>query len=147
MDDLSIRTLSHGDEHTLDLLLHLYISVFGEPGYPENTDHLSPLLQNESVLFVVALMSEKLVGGVTGYLLPSLYGGYHELYIYDMAVSIDFQHRGIGSRLLDYLKAYCKSAGVHEMYVQADAPDLEARQFYKKNDGTESDVFQYNFRI
>jgi aminoglycoside 3-N-acetyltransferase I len=147
VDDLTIRMLKPGDEQILNDLLHLYISVFGEPELPANTDYLAQMLQKDSVSFSVAFMSGKLVGGASSYQLPSIYGNFSELYIYDVAVLPEFQRHGIGSHLLEFLKDYCKSAGIPEMYVQADAPDTEARQFYRKNGGKELDVFQYNFVI
>jgi aminoglycoside 3-N-acetyltransferase I len=147
MDYLSIRVLKPGDEKDLQRLLRLYIDVFGDRSMPKTIDYLATILQQDNTLFVVAYLNSDLVGGITAHILPSIYGNSNELYIYDMAVSQQHQRHGIGSKMLDFVKSYSKDHGIIDLFVQANAVDTGARNFYKKNGGLEEDVRHYDFRI
>lgn len=147
MKHIKIRILKLGDEDDLGKLLGLYTEVFGEPNQPNNTNYLGALLERDEVLFFAAYKSGALVGGLTAYLLPSIYGDYSELYIYDFAVSTTHQRQGMGSQLLDFLKEYSKKINVRNIFVQADAEDTHARDFYKKNGGIEEDVRHFDFKV
>ncbi|HEV2412763.1 MAG TPA: GNAT family N-acetyltransferase [Candidatus Saccharimonadales bacterium] len=147
MDELNIRKLEKGDEKDLVGLLKLYVEVFGDHDYPTDAGYLPALLENKAIMFVVAYSAGEVVGGLTAYVLPSIYGDYSDVYIFDMAVSTSHQRRGVGSQLLGFLKKYCRSIGVPDIFVQADAEDVHARDFYKKNGGAESDVRHYDFEL
>lgn len=145
--DLSIRILRPGDEKELQQLLQLYIDVFKDRSLPKDTDYLSAILQQVNTIFVAAELQGELVGGITAHILPSIYGKFKELYIYDMAVSEAYQRQGIGSQMLNFVKEYCKANGIIDLFVQADTVDTGARNFYKKNGGVEEDVRHYDFKI
>ena len=147
MQDISIRRLRSGNQQELEELLRLYIAVFGDRTLPTNTDYLAGLLQRDNTFFVAAFLGDELVGGLTAYLLPSIYGNYNELYIYDLAILTQHQRNGIGSKLLSFVKTYAFSVNAMEIFVQADTVDTEARNFYKKNGGVEEDVRHYNFTV
>jgi aminoglycoside 3-N-acetyltransferase I len=147
MDYLSIRLLKPGDEKDLQRLLELYIDVFGDRSMPKEMDYLAAILQQDNTLFFATFLNGELVGGITAHILPSIYGNFNELYIYDMAVTQSYQRHGIGSQMIDYVKAYSKDHGIIDMFVQADTVDTGARKFYKKNGGVEEDVRHYDFKI
>jgi aminoglycoside 3-N-acetyltransferase I len=147
MDYLSIRILKPGDEKELQHLLQLYVDVFGDRSMPKEIDYLASILQQENTLFVAAYLNNEIVGGITAHILPSIYGNFNELYIYDMAISQAHQRHGIGSKMLDFVKSYSKEHGIIDLFVQADAVDSGARNFYKKNGGVEEDVRHYDFKL
>jgi aminoglycoside 3-N-acetyltransferase I len=147
MDNIRITKLKPGDENKLKQLLDLYIEVFGEPDYPKSLDYLPALLQRPTVIFIIAEEGDEVIGGLTAHVLPSVYGDYSEIYMYDLAVTKKHQRHGVGSKLLASLKDFGKSSGVTEVFVQADTPDTEARNFYIKNGGIEEDVRHYGFPV
>src|SRR5215469_16921053 len=106
MNDISIRILSPEDITELEKLLRLYIEAFGESRYPSDTGYIKNLLSHDLITFVVAYKNNELVGGLTAYLLPSIYGDYNELYIYDMAVKEQYRSQGIGSHILTFVKEH-----------------------------------------
>ena len=147
MNDISYNKLGAGNIAELRSLLELYVKVFGDQHLPEDTTYLNELINAEQTFFFVAQREGHILGGATAYVLPSIYGAYNELYIYDMAVETEYQHQGIGSELLTYIKTYAKGMRVQTIYVQADAEDREARNFYLKNGGIEEDVRHYDFEL
>jgi GNAT superfamily N-acetyltransferase len=144
---VSFRKLETLDLQGLKELRELYKNVFGESMPEVSDEYLTGLLHSEQVVFFVAEKDHEVVGGVTAYRFPSLYGQGHEMYIYDMAVATTLQRQGIGSGLLDFIKNFCRSEGAKHLYVQADAVDTGARNFYLKNGGTEEDVRHYDFEL
>lgn len=114
---------------------------------PNDMNYLTAILQKDNTVFVAAYLNHELVGGLTAHVLPSIYGKFSELYIYDMAVSRAHQRHGIGSQMLEFVKSYCRENGIIDLFVQADTVDTGARNFYKKNGGVEEDVRHYDFKI
>jgi aminoglycoside 3-N-acetyltransferase I len=147
VSDIKYYRLASKNITELRALLELYIHVFGDQKMPEDTSYLSKRIASENTLFFVAEQDGVILAGATAYILPSIYGDYDELYIYDMAVHADRQRQGIGSALLGYIKEYAKAHGVRYIYVQADTEDIHARNFYKKNGGIEEDVRHYDFEV
>ena len=72
------------------------------------------------------------MGGLTVHLLPNYYEGGLMAYIYDVGVLPDFQGKGIGKQLITHLCEYCQAQGIQEAYVEAEAADIDALQFYRK---------------
>lgn len=102
---------------------------------PDKT-YLSDLLENEDFIVVVALDDGEVVGGLTVYVLRSYYESKPVAYIYDVGVHKDFQRKGIGLKLIEFLLAYCKENKFAYVYVEAEADDLDAIRFYEKTNST-----------
>ncbi|WP_374581606.1 N-acetyltransferase family protein [Frankia sp. CiP3] len=145
--DIYFRTLGSDDISALRQVGRLYLDVFDEEGPVLDDAYLRHLLEEGRALFFVAEAQGEVIGAVTAYMLPSVYGAYSEMYMYDMAVASAHQRQGIGGRLLTYIKQYCQAAQVKTLFVQADTPDTEARNFYRNNGGVEEDVRHYDFPI
>jgi aminoglycoside 3-N-acetyltransferase I len=143
----TFRRLEPTDMPALRALRTLYADVFGEPMHQASDDYLQGLLNDKSIVFFVAQAADAIIGGATAYHLPSLYGQHDELYIYDMAIRDEHQRQGIGSGLLDCIKDYAAIHAVSTVFVQADAVDKHARDFYLKNGGAEEDVRHYDFTV
>jgi aminoglycoside 3-N-acetyltransferase I len=146
--ELEIARLSPADYPLLHQLLGVYREAFGL------TDHIWPpsaylaqLLNNPTVTFMVATHQQKVIGGLTAYTLPSVYRQAAEVYLYDLAVRNDWQRKGVGTLLLQELIAHSTRLGIKEIFVQADAPDRHAIDFYAKNGGIPENVFHFSFPI
>lgn len=147
MSDISFRVLGPADHKALQDVQRLYAEVFEEEASALGDAYASRLLEDGRALFFVVEAGDQITGAATVYVLPSLHGEYNEMYIYDMAVASAQQRQGVGSHLLTYIKQYCKTVGVKILFVQADASDMNARSFYRKNGGIEEDVRHYDFTI
>jgi aminoglycoside 3-N-acetyltransferase I len=146
MDPVQFRKLEADDLDDLQQLRQLYHDVFQQEFPPVDYVYLQTLLASKDIMFFVAQKDNTIIGGTTAYLLPSLYGKYKELYLYDMAIGEPFQRLGIGSRLLEFVKEYCEKQQIKSFFLQADTDNIHAREFYQKNGGIEVDVRHYEFR-
>jgi aminoglycoside 3-N-acetyltransferase I len=147
MESIRYRKLDKNDIDAVRALLGVYVDVFKDQPMPDDMAFLEKRLRDDHIWFFVASKDDEVIGGLTAYVLPSIYGDRGEVYIYDMAIAEAYQRLGVGSGLLDHFKEYCASAGIKEFYLQADTEDIHAREFYKKNGGIEEDVRHYDFRV
>ena len=127
-------------------LISLYADVFEMEGFvPPANEHLHTLLTNPAISFLVALHDHKVVGGLTAYDLPSVYGPAAETYVYDLAVATAFQRQGVGAALLEKMRSVCECAGKREFFLQADVDDTHALSFYRATGGVEEDVRHFSY--
>ncbi|MEC4807232.1 MAG: GNAT family N-acetyltransferase [Jaaginema sp. PMC 1080.18] len=145
---ISYKKLQSTDLDLLKKLVKLYINVFEEKNIdlPRN-DYFQKLLENPNLIFLICLLENKVIGGATVHLLPSVYGDYSEAYIYDLAVATDYQRQGIGSGLLEELTRQLQSTKVREIFVQADFEDKHAMSFYQATGGQEENVRHYTYAL
>ncbi len=111
-------------------------------------NHLQSLLENESIVFFVAILEEqktkKVIGGLRAYILSSVYYASSEMYLYDLGVNPKFQRQGIATQLMENIKEYSKSLVYKELFVQADIEDLYTIDFYKKTGEQAADVIHFS---
>lgn len=148
MAKMTSRRLGNKDLNRLTALIKLYADVFEMDNF-ESTgpDYLNYLLKKDEIIFYTAEQGNDVVGGLTAYILPSVYSNKSEVYIYDLAIARNYQRQGIGTSLIENLKIYCKTINVHEIFVQADVVDNNALDFYRKIGGIEEDVRHFDFKI
>ena len=96
----------------------------------------------------IASSEDKIVGGLTVYVLEQYYHIKPLAYIYDLAVTASFQRKGIGKKLIDAVNNHCREQGFEEVFVQADKIDDYARDFYRKTRPTnEEDVSHFYYTL
>lgn len=145
---MHIKHLLHGDIAAFRQLLDVFADVFEMKDFsPPDDAYLKRLLAREEFIVLVANEIDTVIGGLTAYMLPSYYGRSSELYLYDLAVRTAFQRRGVGRKLLESLTAYCREHGVREFFVQADAPDEQALNFYSALGGIPEKVVHFTYPI
>ena len=142
------KKLTDSDLHHLIALIRLYEDVFEMRNFiMPNHDYLQTLLHQESPFFVVALLDDVVIGGLTAHILPSTYFPSSEIYIYDLAVRTEHQRKGIGRELIASLKKYCASLGMKEIFVQADIEDQHALDFYNATGGAAERVIHFSYSL
>lgn len=144
---MKIRKLNKEDREALLQLRKLYNEVFETESDNISFVYIDNLLKDERLLFLVAEQDNQIIGGLTAYILPSLYTEKSEVLIYDIAVKQSLQRKGIGNKLIDCLLDFCSQQGYKEIFVPALAEDTHACNFYKKAGGEEEDVKHYSFKI
>ena len=108
--------------------------------------YLDDLLGSPSLVALVALKGEEVVGGLVAYELRKLEQERSELYIYDLAVAAEHRREGIATALIDQLRAIAKRRGAYVVYVQADLVDEPAVALYTKL-GTREDVLHFDIPV
>jgi aminoglycoside 3-N-acetyltransferase I len=132
----------------LENLLCVYKEVFELSEYIlPNPGHVQSLLSNSAIIFLAAFDGTKVVGGLTAYVMPSVYSEKDEMYLYDLAILSDYQRQGIGRALLEELKEKARALNVSEFYVQADIVDEGALAFYRATGGIEEDVRHFGYPV
>jgi ribosomal protein S18 acetylase RimI-like enzyme len=146
--EVHIKKLGPGDTDQFAALINVFEEVFGMenllgtgPGYLES------LLKKESFMVYVALFGERVIGGLTAYVLPSYYFQSSEVYIYDLAVDPVFRRKGTGRKLIEAVKADCRALGLREVVIQADGMDQHAIDFYHATGGKSADVVHFSYPL
>ena len=110
--------------------------------------YLTDLLKQENFLAVAAKKDHLVIGGLTIYVLQQYYSTKPLAYIYDLAVLTEYQRKGIGQKIINYVTDYCRDKGFEEVYVQADKVDAHAIDFYRKTNPTaEEAVVQFSYHL
>jgi len=109
--------------------------------------HLQKILSEETFLSFVAVHDNKIVGGLTCYILPAYYVTSSSVYVFDLAVLPAFQRKGIGRMLIESVKEYSKNLGYKEVFLQTEVEDQHAIDFYRATEGFEEQtvLFSYPF--
>lgn len=131
-------------------LVKIFKDVFENEEQISENNQLGKLLSNPDFMVFVAKQNDKVVGGLTIYILHTYFGSKPVAYIYDVAVSSDFQGKGLGKSLIAEVCKYCKENGFEDAYVEAESDDVDAVNFYKKTKfSSEMNAihFTYNFEI
>ncbi|WP_375562657.1 GNAT family N-acetyltransferase [Bernardetia sp. OM2101] len=149
---ITYQKLTQQDLPLLKELIKIFEEVFEMEDFVlPNDNHLQSLLENERMVFFVAILEEernkKVIGGLRAYILPSVYYASSEVYLYDLGVNPNFQRQGIGTKLMENIKEYSKNLGYKELFVQADLEDNHAIDFYKKTGGKAADVIHFSYEL
>lgn len=128
--------------------IRLYEEVFEMENFEmPPAPYLRTLLEKEHIIFYAAVSGEEVIGGLTAYILDSVYSAAAEVYIYDLAVKAAHQRKGIGTRLIAELKNNCAKPGYKEVFVQAHIEDQHAVDFYHKTGGLPENVIHFSYSL
>lgn len=145
---MTYKKLGNKDFSFLEQLIRLYEEAFEMEDFSlPDVDYLQFLLDNENMIFYVAVSENQVVGGLTAHILPSVYVPTSEVYVYDMAVKPSYQRQGIGKQLLSELATECAKIGYQEIFVQADIEDIHALAFYQATGGEPADVVHFSYHL
>ncbi len=128
-------------------LIELLNEVFKEPNKVASERQLKKLLNKPDFYVIAAIQEDKVIGGLTAYELERYYTDKSELYIYDIAVKTELHNKGIGKKLVDYIKDYSTKNGIEEIFVEAHSEDEQAVKFYESAFGKSEKVDHFNFEI
>jgi aminoglycoside 6'-N-acetyltransferase I len=124
------------DPDRLTPFAELYVDVFNSPPWSEEWTvpialaRLGEIAGTPGFLGLAVLDEESVVGFVAGYGETFLDGT--DFYIKEMCVKTDRQRQGIGTALLDCLRARLTDDGVRKMYLLT-ARESSAEAFYAKS--------------
>jgi aminoglycoside 3-N-acetyltransferase I len=141
------RQLCAEDVRTLKQLLTVFADAFEEwdayqSAVPQD-EYLRSLLAKPYFIALVAVASDKVVGGLAAYVLEKFEQERREIYIYDLAVQELHRRKGIATRLINELRHVAHDRSAYVIYVQADKLDDAAIKLYESL-GTKQDVFHFD---
>ncbi len=132
---------------TLRSLLAVFADAFDDPErYLERQPsdaYLRDLLSGEMFLAVVAEIGTRVVGGLTGYVLPKCEQACREFYLYDLAVDHDHRRRGLATAMVERLKTLAAERAFDGIFVQAHRDDGPAIALYSRL-GVGEDVLHFD---
>lgn len=132
-----IQLLKPNELEELYELISVFEAVFEMKNFKRPNDkHLQSLLNKDAFFAVVAKIEGKIVAGLTVYVLDQYYSEKPLAYIYDLAVLIEYQRKGIGRKLIEFTNEHCRQKGFEEVFVQADKVDDYATEFYRSTKPT-----------
>jgi aminoglycoside 3-N-acetyltransferase I len=149
---MNLRQLGPSDLGLMEALLDLYGEAFGERDvYGDarpDADYLRRLLSSEAFITLVATKpmeggGERVVGGLSAYVLPKFEQPRSEIYIYDLAVDDGHRRQGIATALIEWLREIAFERGAWMIYVQADRVDAPAVALYESL-GTREEVLHFD---
>jgi aminoglycoside 3-N-acetyltransferase I len=121
---------------TLRSLLAVFADAFEDPErYLErqpSDPYLHELLSNGMFLAIVAEAGTRVVGGLTGYVLPKFEQACREFYLYDLAVAHDHRRQGVATAMIERLKTLAAERGFDGIFVQAHRDDGPAIALYSR---------------
>src|SRR5699024_9109035 len=100
---MEVQIAKTKDLQQLKALISVFENVFEMKNFemPDET-HLQKLLKEETFFAVTASVENKLVGGLTVYVLDQYYSKKPLAFIYDLAVLTEYQRKGIGRKLMEF---------------------------------------------
>ena len=146
--DIRVIKLNHNDIDKFIELIRVFEEVFEMKNLTiPDEKYLIKLLAKEDFFSFVAVLEDKVVGGLTTYTLKQYYSIAPLVFIYDIAVKTEVQRQGVGKLLISSLSGYCKDNGYEEMFVLADEIDNHAIEFYRSTGATEERVVNFNYTL
>jgi len=146
--DIKIEKLNHNDINKFTELIWLFEDVFEMKNFKMPAEvYLRKLLEKDDFFVFVALLHNRVIGGLTSYIMHQYYSKSPLVYIFDLAVKTEHQRRGIGKMLIAGNNNYCKSIGVEAVIVQADEVDDHAIQFYHSTGATSEKVILFDYLL
>ena len=140
-----VARLAPGDSAVARRLFSTMAEVFEEEYERLSDEYLAQLLARDQFWALAATWGEEIVGGLTAHTLPMTRSESREVFIYDIAVRVDHQRRGVGRRLVSHLIRIAKDSGIHDLFVPADDEDAHAIEFYRALGGVASPVTLFTF--
>ncbi len=129
---IKISKLSPNNISEFKQLINIFKTVFElNNEKTTNNQHLEYLLNKEDFFVIIGQQGEKVVGGLTVYVMHRYFSDNPIAYVYDVGVLPEYQRKGIGNKLMSFLTSYCKLNGFEDVFVEAEADDTQAVNFYK----------------
>lgn len=145
---MDIKKLNSDSLNDFKSLLEIFNVVFENEGSIASDEQLSKLLLNPDFYVFVVMSNNKVVGGLTIYVLQSYYGTRPIAYIYDVGISPDYQGQGLGKALIAAVCSFCKQNDFEDAYVEAESDDMDAVNFYRKtNFSSEQKTIHFTYDL
>jgi aminoglycoside 3-N-acetyltransferase I len=113
---------------------------------PPSEEYLRAFLERGDTISLAAFADGRVVGGLVAYVLSKFEQERKEIYIYDLAVALNYRRRGIARALIAALKDASAEVGAYVIFVQADPWDGPAIALYESL-GAGEDVLHFDIEV
>ena len=128
-------------------LRNIFIDIFKEDAPALDEVQMKQVRDNRNFVAIGATVGFELAGGMTAHIVPNYYKGGLDLFIYDVAIKVEHQGKGVGIELLNFAKNFCVDHKIKEMHVAVKEGDQNALSYYGKTGAQEMGArfFTYKF--
>ena len=139
-----IERLGIGDVQRARAAFEMMHNVFDEDPDVLSEGYVTGLLADESFWALGAFEAGEAIGCITGHELAMTRHERRELFVYDLAVRVDNQRRGVGRQLVETLVTGAAARGIDVVFVPADDDDTHALAFYADLGGRPNKVTMFD---
>lgn len=141
---MKIRMAESSDEKSILSLLDELIACVNKkskfpPRFAESDEVRSKIFQNllkrNDVKIFVVEENEKVVAMADVFILPIMRRGANHAHIEDFVVADVMRGKGIGTKLMEYIKDYCLKNNIKVIKLASGLELENAHRFYEKNGG------------
>ena len=133
--EVEIEVLQADNIQEFKQLLTVFDIVFEYEPYTRPDDvHLINLLKKSSFYAIIATADDRIIAGLTAYTLDQYHLTQPILYIQDLAVLTEYQRKGVGKKLIEFVIKYCIENDFQQMFIQAEKIDDYAVEFYRSTE-------------
>lgn len=144
---MNIYKLAPHDTQAFTALIRIFKAVFAVNGPMPEPSYLHGLLSKPDFKVFVVTEEGEVVGGLTIYVLHHYYETRPIAFIYDVGIAEAFQRKGYGKALMTQVRKYSLEAGFAELFVEAEADDADAIEFYRiTGPSAEIGVHQFSYQ-
>ncbi len=143
---MEIKKLEKSEISEFENLIKIFKDVFENEEQIPNKEYLGILLSNPDFIVFIVKLNNKVVGGLTIYVLHSYYCKKPIAYIYDVGIASEFQGKGFGKALITEVCNFCRINGFEDAFVEAESNDMDAVNFYRKTKfNTEMNAIHFTY--
>lgn len=146
---MEIKRLQPGDE---DIAIKIIKTIKngGAVDCAVGPDYMRKVLTRDDFYFIGAYENNTPAGFALGYLLPRVNHEQDMMLMYEVEVAPKFRGQGIGKKMIQLLKEYCRDLNVLKMWVLTNASNQQAMNLYKTTGGKQRNekdlaLFEYFF--
>ncbi|MDZ5782343.1 GNAT family N-acetyltransferase [Marinococcus luteus] len=108
--------------------------------------YLLTQLSNDRVIVCTAVYGERLVAGLTAYVMNKMEEETCEIYTYDLAVDARFRRQKIATNLLIFFMKEAENLNASAVFIQADKEDAPAVALYESM-GAREEVYHFDIYL
>ena len=129
--------------------LELMLDFVDDENTRYDIENLRNFIDNNNNLGFIAKDDNKIVGFTYGYVLLKPEGK-KQFYLHAIDVMVDYQGKGIGTKLISYARDYVKNIGCYKMFLITNKSNVSACKCYEKaggiNKANDEIVYVYDFK-
>lgn len=128
---MEIRRLQENDYALLASAIQSLIPEAERGGGVASHAHLRQALRNTACYFIVCLIDSAPVGYLSAFRFPAIDDNCSQVYLYDIVVEEKHRRRGIGSRMIEELKGYCRRDGADHIWLGTSLGNEAAQKTFE----------------
>lgn len=119
-----------------DIHVEKHPDIFNPYNYDTVLAGISKMLENDNIYCIIAYMKDDPVGYTIlvqrNYPEPVFKKGHSSIYIDQICIIKEFQNRGFGTRIMEFIKSFCRDKGINRIELGVWADNEPARGFFTK---------------